>query len=296
MAASEQIAPADLDQFQGVSAICQETANRVAAHLADLGYSAVPRAKTSGTLVDKLRRQHTRLSQVQDLAGTRFVVSDRIAQDRAVAAVTGMYQTLGCTFKVDDLRDDPSYGYRAVHVIVIVDQVPVEIQIRTELQDLWAQVVEKLGDKWGRGLRYGQDPDQPDARIQGSVSRREVIQLLGRLSEVMNRVEALRVQVVEVSAESKVFDEYLAAIQPANADSPAGDLDFDPMLGTLESSGLIPSQELQTLRAGWRDMTVAELLGVVRALLGGAAERMDSRMRETELELRTALGRLVAAV
>ena len=51
---------------------------------------------------------------------------------------------MGCTCKTPiDRRKNPTYGYRAVHVIVYWDGIPVEIQIRTELQDTWAQIVER---------------------------------------------------------------------------------------------------------------------------------------------------------
>jgi len=39
--------------------------------------------------------------------------------------------------KLDDRRAKPSHGYRAVHLITKVAAKPVEIQVRTELQDGW---------------------------------------------------------------------------------------------------------------------------------------------------------------
>jgi ppGpp synthetase/RelA/SpoT-type nucleotidyltranferase len=43
-------------------------------------------------------------------------------------------------------------------VIPIVDGYPIEIQVRTLLQDLWAQTLERLADALGRGIRYGTEP------------------------------------------------------------------------------------------------------------------------------------------
>jgi ppGpp synthetase/RelA/SpoT-type nucleotidyltranferase len=37
---------------------------------------------------------------------------------------------------VMDRRKNPSYGYRAVHVIVMTQGASVEIQVRTALKDL----------------------------------------------------------------------------------------------------------------------------------------------------------------
>jgi ppGpp synthetase/RelA/SpoT-type nucleotidyltranferase len=41
------------------------------------------------------------------------------------------------------------------------DSCYVEIQLRTGLQDLWAQVFERFSDIAGRGIRYGDVPDNP---------------------------------------------------------------------------------------------------------------------------------------
>ena len=113
------------------------------------------RIKTVNTIVEKLIRSKTRLSTMQDIAGVRVVLdcdleAQNDAVDRLLAAFPGA--------KVDDLRDAPHYGYRAVHVIALVGGFPVEIQVRTRLQDLCAQALEKLADKVGRGIRYGEPP------------------------------------------------------------------------------------------------------------------------------------------
>jgi hypothetical protein len=60
---------------------------------------------------------------------------------------------------VVDRRAEPVNGYRAVHVIVFPESVPIEIQIRTELQHEWAELFEKLADLVGRDIRYGEPPN-----------------------------------------------------------------------------------------------------------------------------------------
>lgn len=199
MAAAEPVAADDQGPFRQVAAVCQEAAEYVRVQLAEIGYAATPRVKTTGTLVDKLRRQRTRLSQVQDLAGVRFVVADRLAQDEAVASVCAHFEAQDFTCKTDDLRDDPSFGYRAVHVIVQLGQVRVEVQVRTELQDIWAQLVEYLGDTWGRAIRYGGEPENPDAKIRSGelvVSRRAAMRVLGSLSDLIATIERHRASLV----------------------------------------------------------------------------------------------------
>ena len=93
-----------------------------------------------------------------------------------------------------DRRAVPSHGYRAVHVIVTVDHRLVEIQVRTTLQDLWAQVVERLADQWGRGIRYGDPPSDPDTEVSGGFTRRTMLKELMRLSEVNNSLELVAVK------------------------------------------------------------------------------------------------------
>ena len=87
-----------------------------------------------------------------------------------------------------DRRAKPSFGYRAVHVVVKVDGLPVEVQLRTSLQDRWAQIVERMADSWGRQIRYGQKPDEPLARI-GEANRTFVVDLVRRLSPLIESCE-----------------------------------------------------------------------------------------------------------
>lgn len=130
------------------------------------GYSPTSRTKTTGVLIDKLRREHSSLKSVQDIAGTRIICDDRDEQDDIVARVVAAFADGSRPPKVKDRRQAPSHGYRAVHVIGTVEDLPVEIQVRTGRQDRWAQIVESLGDRWGRQIRYGESPPQPDLAIE----------------------------------------------------------------------------------------------------------------------------------
>lgn len=127
-----------------------------------LGYEPTSRIKTTGTILDKLHRQGgSILKAMQDLAGMR-IVSDcnRHEQDRIASKLMQLFAEFGPPLpKLVDRRTHPSHGYRAVHVIVYVDGAPVEIQVRTKLQHEWADLFEKLADKVGRGIRYGEPPE-----------------------------------------------------------------------------------------------------------------------------------------
>jgi hypothetical protein len=61
--------------------------------------------------------------------------------------------------------------------------------VRTRLQDLWAQVVERLADTWGREVRYGGNPPDPARRIAADFTRRELWQIVRDLAEVIDDVE-----------------------------------------------------------------------------------------------------------
>jgi putative GTP pyrophosphokinase len=112
---------------------------------------AIRPAKSNESVIEKLRRETIRLSQIQDLAGCRLVVEDVADQDLVVATLRAEFPAAS----VVDRRVTPSHGYRAVHVIVEVEGRPVEIQVRTSLQHLWAEMSEKLADRFGAALKYG---------------------------------------------------------------------------------------------------------------------------------------------
>lgn len=88
---------------------------------------------------------------MQDIAGCRIVVSDVLEQDRVVARIQSTFGRVS-TF---DRRERASFGYRAVHLVVIQDDRPVEVQVRTELQHLWAELSEKLADMLDHRIKYG---------------------------------------------------------------------------------------------------------------------------------------------
>ena len=66
-------------------------------------------AKSTPAIVSKLKRGSMRLSQMQDVAGCRIVVCDVAAQDRAAAAIAGLFPV-----SIADRRSNPSHGYRAL--------------------------------------------------------------------------------------------------------------------------------------------------------------------------------------
>jgi Region found in RelA / SpoT proteins len=119
------------------------------------------RPKTTGTIIDKLRRhgESMPLHSMQDLAGIRVVGAFSFAdQDRLTAEIVRRFPADPREPRIRDRRAEPSHGYRAVHVIVTLDDVTIEVQVRTLGQHLWADLMERLADRLGRGIRYGEPP------------------------------------------------------------------------------------------------------------------------------------------
>jgi putative GTP pyrophosphokinase len=108
-------------------------------------------AKSTTSIAEKLLRESIRLTQVQDIAGCRLIVSEMADQDRLVESLKNIF--VGAT--VVDRREHPSHGYRAVHVVVKQSDKLVEIQVRTSLQHLWAELSEKLSDVVDSAIKYG---------------------------------------------------------------------------------------------------------------------------------------------
>lgn len=173
-----------------------------------LGFAPSSRLKTEQTLLMKLNRNHARLSTIDDIAGVRVVLPGGLAQQDELA------QRLVEEFpeaRVVDRRENPSHGYRAIHIIAVVDNQRVEIQLRTSLQHQWAQVMERLADGWGRQIRYGDLPDSPDSPVEGSGKPRSevvagIIALSDRVADYENgRVASRNDNELEVAATTCVL-------------------------------------------------------------------------------------------
>jgi len=120
-------------------------------------------AKSTASIVEKLRRESIRLSQMQDIAGCRVVVTDVVEQEQFVASLRTVFPGAS----VIDRRDKPSYGYRAVHIIAEIAGKPVEIQVRTALQHMWAEFSEKSSDVLDPAIKYGGGPSAWRSLLMG---------------------------------------------------------------------------------------------------------------------------------
>jgi len=139
--------------------------------------------KSTTSIIEKIRRETIRLSQMQDIAGCRVVVDNMLVQDQVVERLKSALPKA----VVVDRRRQPSFGYRAVHVIATARNKLVEIQARTELQHLWAQLSEKVADVRDPAIKYGGG----DSKVQ---------QVLSSISTVIASYENIELQL------SKLFN------------------------------------------------------------------------------------------
>jgi len=77
-----------------------------------------------------------------------------VEQERVVSSLRALFPETSLV----DRRNNPSHGYRAVHLIVKISKKAIETQIRTEEQHLWAELSEKLADTLDPGIKYGRGP------------------------------------------------------------------------------------------------------------------------------------------
>ncbi len=135
----------DLDYFHSYKIVERELRDR-------LGHEVTGRpAKSTVAIGEKLKRQSIRLSQIQDIAGCRVIVPTVLAQDSLSNTVSVLFDSV----VIDDKRDVPTDGYRALHLVVRIANRPIEIQVRTDLQHIWADISERLADVHGQGVKYG---------------------------------------------------------------------------------------------------------------------------------------------
>jgi ppGpp synthetase/RelA/SpoT-type nucleotidyltranferase len=113
------------------------------------------RPKTTQTIIEKVCREHAmQLARVQDLAGIRIVGALRsYEQDRLAEEIARRFPPDPRPARIVDRRANPSHGYRAVHVIVSLDGITIEVQVRTFMQHVWADLMERLADRLVRWPR-----------------------------------------------------------------------------------------------------------------------------------------------
>jgi len=207
--------------------------DRVITAIREMGYSVTGRPlKSTQSIIDKLRRESCRLTQMQDIAGCRVVVPDIKNQDEAVKALSERLPRAS----VIDRRKKPNFGYRAVHIIARCETMSVEIQIRTDAQHKWSELSEKLSDLKGIEVKYG----------GGSEQTRKLLTSSGNL---IRDLEANEIQVTSIK---DAIDRAVSTIGAATADSTASNqlkTSMEKLRQTSENlNKSILQRRLETLR------------------------------------------------
>lgn len=298
LSAGDQVVEVDRVILAQVAGVYQQALGAAKARLEGLGYPATTRVKTTGTLVEKLRREAPmRLSQMQDLAGARIVVYDRPAQDKALCIIREDCAACGRTYRVIDRRDRPSYGYRAVHIIILWDQIPIKVQIRTELQDIWAQMTERLADRWGRGIRYGEDPDSLDGSAEALklvATRRELVASLIALGDLVATAEVMHAKAESDAEKLDEFGRTVDNFEQTRGSDPrlAREVYPAPALDNIVQAVERMSAETQNAMDDAHNMTLAELAKALRRAHNLVCQKNDSyreKVRHVEEQMQSML-------
>ena len=112
------------------------------------------RLKRFETTVEKLRRLTSDLARLEDIAGCRVVVPTMREQRELLARIRQELDVV----RERDYQAEPRGGYRALHAVVRVSDKLVEVQLRTELEEQWANTVERLAEGLDSEIKYSGGP------------------------------------------------------------------------------------------------------------------------------------------
>ena len=126
--------------------------------LVDGKIEVTQRLKRRATILNKLQREpHMALGNMADIGGVR----SRLPSLRHVAAVSRRIKKNWMVVDTKDYIAKPKQsGYRALHHIVRRSGRLVEVQLRTLLQDVWANQVEEDSRRLGVGYKFGGGADE----------------------------------------------------------------------------------------------------------------------------------------
>lgn len=152
-------------------------------------------AKSTPSIAEKLRRESIRLTQIQDIAGCRIIVADIASQEIVVKAISDLFKDV----TIIDRRQQPSHGYRAVHLVVRYNEKLIEVQVRTALQQLWAELSEKFSDVSDPMIKYGGGDEIARATLMNHSSLIATEELLETkiTSNLREDLDSIRQQMLE---------------------------------------------------------------------------------------------------
>jgi ppGpp synthetase/RelA/SpoT-type nucleotidyltranferase len=146
-------------------------------------YYIAQRLKRKPQIIRKLNRLSVRLTQLQDIGGSRIIVPKNNDVDTIFSFLESKSKN-GAGFSIERVvdyrekgRDDT--GYRSLHVIMERDGVNLELQIRSRIQHYWAESIERTSVIYGHHLKEKEGAP-------------EVIDYFKNLSDVFYEIESGR--------------------------------------------------------------------------------------------------------
>lgn len=166
-------------------------------------YFIAQRLKRKPQILRKLRRFSVRLSQLQDIGGTRVIVDQNKDVNDLVNFLKERFESSKDlkVVRLTDYRGEgrEDSGYRAYHVILEREGYKMELQIRSKIQHYWAETIERTSIVYGHHLK----------ELDGDIT---VIHYFKLLSDLFYEIEAgrkpaaaLRTKVEELRLKSETI-------------------------------------------------------------------------------------------
>ena len=232
------------------------------------GMPVADRLKRFETTIQKLRRQRTRLSSIEDIAGCRVVLPTWREQHELLDRVRQEFEVV----RERDYQIAPRHGYRALHAVVRVREQPVEIQLRTELEDRWANFVDQLAQE-DLVIKYGGGPSQTQALLQGTSAifrEYDAIKVLRhRIISALSTLDGAEAQVAEFDRLLDDLSQEAPALEAGRAEEP--DDEEELIVGDTSTTLADDTLALEAVLDGGR-----EYIGTVRVYLEHLATEFET--------------------
>lgn len=141
------------------------------------------RLKRAETIIDKISKRETGidLSRMQDIGGRRVVPDTQGLPPVRILEQAVLSHWASRVLRTNDYYKEPRpSGYRSIHIVVQEQRRPIEIQLRSPLAHIFAQMVETISQQFG--TNYKQDGDS-------SIHRQ-----LAEVAELLHSFEVLQPQ------------------------------------------------------------------------------------------------------
>ena len=147
------------------------------------------RLKRFETIVGKLRRMNSRLSGIEDIAGCRVVLPTVREQREVLNRIRAELEVV----RERDYQSRPrDSGYRALHAVVRAQGRPVEVQVRTMLEDRWANASEALAASIDPDIKNGGGPPEVRKVLLG------VSHIYAEMDDLIERTTSIFEELTEV--------------------------------------------------------------------------------------------------